>query len=221
MTLAGLDRRTLQEQVFLALWTRIVQGQLQPGSRILESEESARFEVSRATLREALRQLEEQGLVVRDPRRIIYVRKLSADEIIHLYQVRGALEGLAAELICALPQQTRCRVIADLRTSAARLAEADGDYEEIAADLDFHEKLCEASGNSILLNQWHQLAALIRATLSGGHVRLSRSWEESGRNIPNHHAEIVDALEASHLDEVIAMLREGFRASTRFLVSND
>lgn len=218
-----LDRRTLQEQVFVALRARIVQGELLPGSRIVEGEESARFGVSRATLREALRQLEEQGLVVRDPRRVAHVRKLNPDEIVHLYQVRGALEVLAAESICALPQERRRRVIAELRACAQRLSDAvsAGDaYEEVAADLDFHEKLCESSGNGILLDQWRQLAALIRAMLSGGHTQLSISWAKSRRNIPNHHEEIVDALEAHHVEKVAAILREGFKVSSHFLASN-
>jgi DNA-binding GntR family transcriptional regulator len=215
-----LDRRTLQERAFLALRSRIINGELLPGARIVEAEESARLGVSRGTLREALRELEQLGLVVRDPRRVVTVRKLSRKEVVELYAVRGALELLAAQTICELSDSRRRHATAELRACAEELvsAEADGDAEKrIHADLGFHEKLCELSQNTMLISQWRQLAGMIRVMLTSGHQRLSSDWSRASETIPEHHMKAVAALERADLPLVSQILLEGFRRSSASL----
>lgn len=224
MTQSELDRRTLQEQALQSLRSRIINGDLLPGTRIVEADESARLGVSRGTLREALRQLEQQGLLIRDPRRVVYVRKLTSKEIIDVYGVRGALEVLAARSICEdADPELRLANSRALRQHAERLAEAQAvgsAVDEVAADLSFHEKLCELSGNTILLNQWRQMAALIRAMLTSGHRRLSAGWSHVPASIPEHHVQIVEALEAGDFERVSEILVTGFKRSSEFLASS-
>lgn len=218
-----VDRRTLQEQAHVALRERILAGDLPPGTRILEAEESARLGVSRGTLREALRQLEEQGLLVRDPRRVVSVRKLNAKEITDLYSVRGALEVLAVRLICDLPPAKRMHAVSELRAHAEQLAQATAVQsagDQVAADLSFHDKLCLLSENTILLSQWRGLVALIRAMLTGEHRRLRSGWSRVPASIPDHHFRIVEALSSGAFDRVSAILAEGFRRSSESLAMN-
>ena len=220
MIAALLDRRTLQERAFLALRSRIINGELVPGARIVEAEESARLGISRGTLREALRELEQLGLVVRDPRRVVTVRKLSRKEVVDLYAVRGALEVLAAQTICELSDSRRRHAAAELRACAEDLvtAEADGDAEKrIQADLGFHEKLCELSGNTILTAQWRQLAGVIRVMLTSGHQRLTSDWSRASETIPEHHMNAVAALERGDLPLGSRILLDGFRRSSASL----
>jgi DNA-binding GntR family transcriptional regulator len=220
MTSALLDRRTLQERALLALRSRIINGELLPGARIIEAEESARLGVSRGTLREALRELEHLGLVVRDPRRVVTVRSLSRKEVVDLYAVRGALEVLAAQTICESSDSRRRHATAELRSCAEELAsaEADGDAEKrIHADLGFHEKLCELSRNTILIAQWRQLAGLIRVMLTSGHQRLSMDWSRASETIPEHHAQLVTALDKGDLPLVSQILIDGFQRSSASL----
>lgn len=218
-----VDRRTLQEQAYAALRERILAGELPPGTRIIEADESARLGVSRGTLREAFRQLEEQGLLVRDPRRIVSVRKLNPKEIVDLYRVRGALEVLAARLICDLPPSKLRRSVSELHAHAELIAQATAAQnagDEVTADLSFHEKLCILSENTILLTQWRGLAALIRAMITGEHQQLASAWSRASASIPDHHRKVVEALSNGEFSGVSAILLEGFTRSSQALAKD-
>lgn len=222
--MSALNRSTLQEQVFEDVRARILDGSLASGERLLEEKESARLGVSRGTLREALRQLEEQGLVTRDPRRFIYVRKLSPKEIQDIYRVRGALEVLAVQIVCETRNLAdRIALAKTLREFAARraLAEESGSAaERIGADLGFHETLCEFSNNQILLEQYRQLAALIRVMLSGESERLSAGWSSRPPSASQHHYHIADAIEHGDVAQGSKLILDGFKRSTAFLTGS-
>jgi len=84
--------------IFHALRRRIVQGDIAPGEALIEMSLAAEFDTSRARIREALAMLDERGLVTRRPNRGAVVRRATLDELRYLFQVREALEGMAAGL---------------------------------------------------------------------------------------------------------------------------
>ncbi|HLH95877.1 MAG TPA: GntR family transcriptional regulator [Xanthobacteraceae bacterium] len=88
----------LRQEVLEALRSSIVDGRLAPGARLIERELIAMTGVSRTVIREALRQLEAEGLVHVVPNRGAIVRELTADEARDLYAIRALLEGLAARM---------------------------------------------------------------------------------------------------------------------------
>ena len=206
-----MDRRTLQQQVLMNLRSRLAQGEIAPGLRIVEAAESERLGVSRGTIREALRQLEQEGLIVRSPRRDVHVRELTSQEIVDLYAVRGALESLAIRAVCALSEKPFARTVRELRRQLLALESASGTSDEIASDLRFHETLCEASNNGILLVHWRQLAALLRNLLMSGRASLVLA-------LPAHHRRLLAQIEARDADNAVNVLLEGFNRSRNDLV---
>jgi DNA-binding GntR family transcriptional regulator len=94
--LLGLQKKSLREQALSALRTAITSGELEPGRHLVETELSEMLQISRGTLREALRQLEQEGLLSAGPRGRLSVRHLDEKEIRDIYSVRAALESLAA-----------------------------------------------------------------------------------------------------------------------------
>jgi DNA-binding GntR family transcriptional regulator len=206
-----VDRRTLQQQVLMNLRARLAEGEIAPGLRIVEAAESERLGVSRGTIREALRQLEQEGLIVRSPRRDMHVRELTSQEIVDLYAVRGALESLATRAVCALSEKPFARTVRELRRQLLALESASGTAEEIASDLRFHETLCEASNNGILLVHWRQLAALLRNLLMSGRASLVLA-------LPAHHRRLLAQIEARDADNAVNVLLEGFNRSRNDLV---
>src|SRR5919112_4290591 len=94
--LASLERSTLRERALQALRGAITSGQYRPGDHLGEVELASRLGISRGTVREALRHLQQEGLVAAGNRGMLRVNTLSGDEIRGLFQVRAALEGLAA-----------------------------------------------------------------------------------------------------------------------------
>ncbi|WP_320781998.1 GntR family transcriptional regulator, partial [Streptomyces sp. CRN 30] len=95
---SGAPRGSLCGRAYDTLRRRIVEGELQPGQRLVERDLAAELEVSRIPLREALRLLEADGLVVLVPRRGALVAPFAPADVRHLFDVRESLEALAARL---------------------------------------------------------------------------------------------------------------------------
>ena len=200
--LAGLDRSTLRERALEALRGAITSGQYRPGDPLGEEQLASRLGVSRGTVREALRHLQQEGLVTPGARGMLRVHSLSPAEIRDLFQVRGALEGLAVTLLTASPR--RDAAVATLRKALSDLDDPDRDFSaHIDADLGFHLLLCQLSENSVLVDAWRHLEGLVRITiLSDGDEHHSNIMSGS------HHAPIVDAVEAGDAAQAAAVLQD-------------
>src|SRR3954447_17031827 len=103
--LASLDRSTLRERALGALRAAILSGQYRPGDHLGEVELAGSLGVSRGTVREALRHLQQEGLVTAGARGMLRVNSLTAAEVRELFQVRAALEALAVRQIIASPRR--------------------------------------------------------------------------------------------------------------------
>lgn len=137
----------LRQQVVDGLRAALVAAEFAPGERLYENALCDRFEVSRTVIREALRQLEAEGLVSMIAHRGPVVAMLTADDARDLYELRAALEGAAGALFAERADAARR---AALTASLARVEEAfaTGDIAaELAAKDDFYEVLFAGSGN--------------------------------------------------------------------------
>lgn len=178
----------LRRQVVDQLRETIISGQLPPGARLVERELVALLGVSRTVIREALRQLESEGLVSTQAGRGPAVRELTLEEARDLYSIRAVLEGLAAKLCAdhAGADQLRRLEGALQDTSAAYQA---GDPDEILrVKSRFYEELLEGAGSTTL-----------SAMLAGLHGRISR-WRAMGlshpKRSPKRSAQSLKALRA-------------------------
>ena len=95
-----LQPQTLSRLVYEQLLRQIFSGELTPGSPLREAELSEQLGVSRTPIREALGRLSEYGVVESRPNHGCVVSRLGRDQLVHLHQMREALEGMAAELAC-------------------------------------------------------------------------------------------------------------------------
>ncbi|MFC7340589.1 GntR family transcriptional regulator [Saccharopolyspora griseoalba] len=185
--LPSLERSTLREQALAALRSAILSGRYGPGDHLGEVEIASYLSISRGTVREALRHLQQEGLVAPGVRGKLMVRSLSPDEVRELYRVRGALEGLAVgEIVSSGRAQ---QAVAGLEEALGALERAESLEERIEADLGFHARLCELSGNSMLLQSWKHLEGPTRVVVvsaTAGERALSTSAE--------HHRPIVQAI---------------------------
>lgn len=195
--LQSTQRLTLREQTYQILFESILNGDLAPGTHLSEVTLAEHINVSRGTVREALRQLETQGLVVATGAGRLYVREFSTRDIKELFELRTALEAQAGILIINE---------GDVEKAVAELEKAlpPADYREITfldhinMDLDFHEKLCELSGNRMLLASWRDLRALMLVIVSS-----SPGARESVMTRTNHQP---------ILDHLLARDAAGFHA---------
>jgi DNA-binding GntR family transcriptional regulator len=141
------------EAVYATLREAILSKALRPGPQYAEEDLARVFGVSRTPIREAILRLESEHLMQRRGRRRVSVSEISPAEVLEIYDVRVALDGLAAELAArhATPPE-----IAQLHwvTERMKSAEDRSDFDTISAlSLEWHEWLARASRNSFLLNQ--------------------------------------------------------------------
>jgi DNA-binding GntR family transcriptional regulator len=141
---------TLRSVLGETLRAAIVSGRFAPGQRLVERELCALTGASRASVRETLRQLEAEGLVVMRPHRGPSVASVSAADAGHLYGVRGVLLGYAARLCAEARPQAPLAAI-EAATAALEAAAAVSDTRRIVAAGDrFHHAIAEGSGNPVL-----------------------------------------------------------------------
>jgi DNA-binding GntR family transcriptional regulator len=157
----AFENLTLWQRVYDHLRGEILGDRLPPGTELSEVALSRELSVSRGPIREAMGRLAAEGLVTVRPRRGAEVRSLTPEELIDAYQVREALEVLAVRL--AVPRATDAD-LAGLDELVDRMSEhakigAVSDF--FAANVAFHELLCELSGNKKLLQVHHRLAGEI------------------------------------------------------------
>ncbi len=106
-SLLRLEKTSLREQALTALRRAITTGQLTPGTHLVETDLSEALQISRGTLREAMRQLQQEGLISAGARGRLSVRHLDAKEIKDIFDVRAALESLAASTLAARQDKRR------------------------------------------------------------------------------------------------------------------
>lgn len=148
--------KSLYEQVYDALRVAILAGELQAGERLVETQLAEWLQVSRTPLREALRQLQQEGLVTADVNGGLRVTTLTPTEAIELYDCRLALEGLAAAGACtqATPEQLRQIEAYVLQAEAVgqQGAQSVSCQQLLELDYQFHRKIAESSGNRRLVS---------------------------------------------------------------------
>src|SRR5262245_40469846 len=139
----------LSDQVYNHLLDKIVARELSPGHALHEVELAQRLGVSRTPIREALARLVEDGLVEIQPNRRSLVRRLGPDDMRHIYQVREALEGMAAELACGRFEPEELDALEQMADRAQFNQQRDRAADR-QFDRDLHRLIAERSGNPIL-----------------------------------------------------------------------
>ena len=171
------------------LRAEILNGNLTPGSRLLEIELSDRLNLSRGTIRSALQQLIHEGLVVQYPYRGCMVISISSQDAWELYTLRSTLEGLAAKLAAEAIAPGK----ADILTKALqklKIAVAKKNWQDFAiADFELHKAIIQFSGHRRLQEQYriieHQVLLYIREC-NALHPSLEALFED--------HQKLVDAI---------------------------
>ena len=156
-TRSRVENLTLWQRVYDHLRAEILEGRLEPGTELIEVALAEQLGVSRGPLREAIGRLAAEGLVTVSPRRGAVVRSLSKEEFLELYQVREALERKAVQLAVPRLADEQFEELAALNEAMeahARKNEVEAFFE---ANLAFHARLLEASGNGKLQELYRQL----------------------------------------------------------------
>ena len=155
------NHKPLREIVFEELRTLILTGKIEPGTRMMEVELAEEMGVSRTPIREAIRKLEEEGLVIIEPRRGAYVSQVSVSDILNILEVRENMDGLSAYLAAQRISESGKE---KLKQASNKFNDAvvSGDMDEmIKYDTIFHKIIVEGTNNSYLVNMVERLQELV------------------------------------------------------------
>lgn len=188
--IARLPKATFREHIAERLRLAILSGELLPGAALVETALAERFEVSRAPLREALRQLIEQGLVTTVPYTGTHVVELTVDDVREIHSMRIALERFAFEQAWPL-RDARFRQELLRRQAALTLSidQAD-DAASIAAELELHSLVYECCGHRLLQRHWAGLRGRLQLYWAAHH----RAHGAKGPRRDSHDSYVAAAL---------------------------
>lgn len=208
--------RTAHEYVLRALREAIVDGQMPGGTRIIQSEIAGQLEVSVTPVREALRDLAAEGLVVFDPHRGALVRSLDLEEVREVYELRMVLEPL---LVRRSVEKISSEQIdrADWLRTAMEATESITAWAEL--NRQFHEALAlpgESSKlSSIIAGLRDSASAFVGISLRANPERLAQSNDEHARLVELYRRREVDAvvnLTLEHLRTTLTTIEEGHQS---------
>lgn len=220
----GGSRRVFDE-VYLRLRSAIIKGHFPAGERFVERSLTERLQVSRTPIREAIKRLEQEGLVVCYPHRGCFVRSPSFDEARQAYEMRRVAEGVAGELAAMRATDSELKAIKALVTTTRIQLEA-GDREELLLRNDeFHQLQVISAKNTFLEQHLKTLWAYVDLVRSRWWIEADRAMATQGE-----HEAIVEALVArdpvlarernvAHVDNAWKVVEAGFKSISKAPVS--
>jgi DNA-binding GntR family transcriptional regulator len=203
---APANGASLSERAYQQLRTAIASGELKPGQRVMEVEVAERLAMSRTPVREALRRLENEGMLALEPRTGLVVASISRQAMLELYVMREVLEGTAARL-CA--RHASDFEIMELEELVKREAQLQGNYEALARhNRLFHEAIHRGAHNRYLEKS---LAAVNDSMCLLGSSQML--IPERAQAAKTEHAELLKYIKRRDADGVEAAARRHVRSA--------
>lgn len=162
-----VDYEDLSQRVYRALKEMILTGELKSGQKLVQDELAQTLGVSRTPLLSALSKLEKEMLVESLPRRGAFVRKLSAEEFVHIYDIRLRLEPLGAGEAALAADAADVLELEKRNRAFTKLADSDQEGEIKEADYRFHMQIMQMSGNRLLHNIISSFNIILIANIEG------------------------------------------------------
>lgn len=183
------DYMPLRDVIFNTLRDAIVTGELKPGERLMEVALAEKMGVSRTPVREAVRRLEMEGLVTMVPRKGTHVAELTVKDIMDVLEVRAALDRLATELAAMRARPENIRQLENLHKQYIACLEKENIQGAIKKDVEFHEVIYNAAGNSKLTS----VAGNLREQIYRFRVLYMKDFSNAEEVLKEHQA-ILQAL---------------------------
>ncbi len=197
-----IEPRSIENEIISRLRAAIVSGQFLPGAHLNESEIAKQMEVSRIPIREAIKKLEQEVLVVRQPNKGVYVISFTEQDVRETFSLRARLESMAFEwAIPNITSEDMMQLRALVKEQETAIAERR--YDELARlDMRFHELICLKAGHSRLLKIWYELHAQGQMLLN---LRFRLMADYTPKTVTEDHLEILDAIERGDINSAVRL----------------
>ncbi len=178
------DYLPLRDVVFNTLRNAILTGELEPGERLMEIKLADKLGVSRTPIREAIRKLELEGLVVNTPRKGAEVANISSEDLRDVLEVRRSLEILAINLACDKITEDELTALYENMESFKKSIATDAATEVASTDVGFHDIIYKATGNQRLI----QILGNLREQMYRYRLEYIKDHDTWNRLISEHEA---------------------------------
>lgn len=193
----------LRDLVFNTLRQAILKGELKPGERLMEIQLAEKLGVSRTPIREAIRKLELEGLVLMIPRRGAEVAKISHKSLQDVLEVRRSLEELATDLACQRMTDKDMEALTKAEDNFRRAIETGDEMQIAEADEAYHDIIYNATGNKKLI----QIINNLREQMY--RYRLEYIKDEAQRGtLLTEHEKILEAIRIRDIIRAKALMKE-------------
>lgn len=212
MLVADIDpaeQPKLWEYVLESLRLQIFSGKIPPGTQLVEAELAELFGVSRGPIREAIIYLEQERLVLREPRRGAFVRGVTEDDVREIYGLRLVLEVYGAELVCGRLEEHHLERMQKCIRRMVKLRRESDWKESAEADLAFHRIPLRVSGHRRLLQSWD----LLRGSLVALTATTAPHYPDLIAATHELHQDILDAYTCQDVEAVRTVLGEHVSAT--------
>lgn len=209
-------RSTLPGQVANQIREAIKSGKLKPGDRLIETVLAREMNIGRNAVREAIRYIEKEGLIVTTPFKGAQVVEMSKNDLKDIYDVRNALETLALNTLAVKIDNEKNKVL-DAVLKEMKAVSKKGNLQAIIdVDLKFHRTLCELSENKVLLEAWSAISNRLRAFIANGDGLYG---EDTPEVTLGTHYPVIDAIKNSDFKLAVRILNEilerGYKMASR------
>jgi DNA-binding GntR family transcriptional regulator len=189
MTFEKLDHTNLSKKVVRAIRHQIFSGVLKSDDRVVESEIARALGISRGPVREALVELEREGLIITYPRKGTYVTSFTYKDIEEIYTLRALLEGYAVtQALDRIKEQDSSR-LKEILNEISETADKKDNIDVAQLDMQFHEEICKLADHKRLYNTWKSLLAQIQMLSA-----TATEYYISVKDVRKRHEILVDAL---------------------------
>lgn len=185
----------LREVVFHTLREAILTGELEPGEHLMEVKLANKLGVSRTPVREAIRKLELEGLVVMTPRRSAEVAKITKEDLIDVLEVRKVLESLAIQLSCKNRSEEDLIKLKENLKSFKLYINKNSVTEIATTDVQFHEIIYNSTGNRRL----NQILYNLREQMYRYRLEYIKD-RQTRKNLILEHEEIIQSIQERNVD---------------------
>ncbi|QED49738.1 GntR family transcriptional regulator [Cytobacillus dafuensis] len=209
-----IARPALRDQVYESLKKAIITLELEPGQRIMDKDLASEFGVSRTPVREALKRLEDEGLVESLPGSQTRITQIHLEEAKNAFTVVAALHRLAARLAVPIILEEHIHLMEEMNAKLKKALDNKDVFGAVEADDQFHEILLSASGNQEIRLALERIMSKVRR------LEFSKFSSLDGMKSVDQHNEIISACRKKDASLACSLVEENWLSLGRILVGD-
>ncbi|NQT58225.1 MAG: GntR family transcriptional regulator [Bacteroidetes bacterium] len=203
LVLSEFESLPLHKIVYIKLRESILSGALKPGEKLIENDLSKQLKISKTPIREAIRVLSQEGLIVHNTRRGITVIDFTAKDVWEIITLRTEIEAMGIRLTIDNIDKNDYKILDKIINQLVASAKQKKFTAMAKADMKFHHFLMEKSGNSRLVTAWNTIASQMQVLL-----QMIDFYSFTPNYSEQNHRKLIQAIQSGDQERTAALIKE-------------